>query len=121
MAIFTGVLWITCTLLIPETYSPVLLRRRAATLSHLTGKIYRTQQDAQQGKTTLPQALRTAMSRPWILLFREPIVFLFSLYMAIIYGTLYMLFAAFPIVYQQVRGWSQGIGGLSFLGVAVGM
>jgi hypothetical protein len=41
--------------------------------------------------------------------------------MSIIYGTLYMLFGAFPIVYQQVRGWSQGIGGLPFLGVAIGM
>ena len=41
--------------------------------------------------------------------------------MAIVYGTLYMMFAAFPIVYQQKRGWSEGVGGLAFLGVAVGM
>lgn len=46
---------------------------------------------------------------------------LLSTYMAIIYGTLYMMFAAFPIVYQQNRHWSEGIGGLPFLGVAVGM
>lgn len=32
-----------------------------------------------------------------------------------------MLFAAFPIVYEEGRGWSQGISGLAFLGVAVGM
>ena len=32
-----------------------------------------------------------------------------------------MLFAAFPIVYQQGLGWSQGIGGLSFISVAAGM
>lgn len=31
------------------------------------------------------------------------------------------MFGAFPIVYQQYRGWSEGIGGLAFLGVAVGM
>lgn len=31
------------------------------------------------------------------------------------------MFAAFPIVYQQNRGWSEGIGGLAFIGVAVGM
>ena len=54
-------------------------------------------------------------------MFLEPIVLLLSIYMAIIYGTLYMLFAAFPIVYQEGRGWSPGIGGLAFLGVAVGM
>lgn len=56
-----------------------------------------------------------------MILFREPIVLLLSIYMAIIYGTLYMMFAAFPIVYQQGRGWSPGIGGLAFLGIAVGM
>lgn len=32
-----------------------------------------------------------------------------------------MMFAAFPIVFQQQRGWSEGVGGLAFLGVAVGM
>ncbi|KAJ4418853.1 hypothetical protein N0V82_005299 [Gnomoniopsis sp. IMI 355080] len=121
MAIFTGVLWIVCTFLVPETYSPVLLRKRAAKLSKLTGKVYVSKQDAQQGKVSLGEAFKTALSRPWILLFQEPIVFLLSLYMAIVYGTLYMLFAAFPIVYQEGRGWSQGIGGLAFLGVAVGM
>ena len=36
-------------------------------------------------------------------------------------GTLYGLFGAFPIVYQQTRGWTPGIGGLPFLGVMVGM
>jgi len=41
--------------------------------------------------------------------------------MAIVYGTLYMMFGAFPIVYQEGRGWSEGIGGLAFLGVAIGM
>jgi hypothetical protein len=31
-----------------------------------------------------------------------------------------MLFAAFPIVYEQQRGWSPGVGGLAFIGVLVG-
>lgn len=65
--------------------------------------------------------LKTSLSRPWILLFYEPIVLLCSIYMAIVYGTLYMLFAAYPIVFQEVRGWSEGIGGLAFIGVLVGM
>lgn len=121
MAIFTGVLWIICTIFVPETYTPVLLRKRAAKLSKLTGKVYRSKQDIHQGKVSFREAFGTALSRPWILLFREPIVLLLSLYMAIIYGTLYMLFAAFPIVFQEGRGWSPGIGGLAFCGVAVGM
>lgn len=121
MAIFTGVLCIVGTLLIPETYPPVLLQKRAAELSKLTGKKYISILEKQRGKTSPAHAFKTALARPWVLLFVEPIVFLISIYFAIIYGTLYMLFGAFPIVYQEYRGWSQGIGGLAFIGVAVGM
>lgn len=121
IAIFTGVLWIFGTLFVPETYSPVILRRRAEKLSKMTGKHYISTLEKQQGKTTPGAAFAKSLSRPWALLFVEPIVALISIYMAIIYGTLYMLFGAFPIVFQQARGWSQGIGGLAFMGVLVGM
>ncbi|KAL3455476.1 MFS general substrate transporter [Aspergillus heterothallicus] len=118
---FSGVVWIMGALLIPETYAPVLLRHRATKLSNLTGKIYRSQAEIHQKQLALQDLFKTALSRPWILLFQEPIVFLLSLYIAILYGTLFMLFAAYPIVFQQARGWNQGIGGLPFLGIVVGM
>ncbi|KAI9931943.1 hypothetical protein MW887_009444 [Aspergillus wentii] len=118
---FSGTVWIIGTLFIPETYAPVLLRRRAEKLSKLSGKIYRSKLEIDQGKVSLAESFSVALSRPWILLFREPIVFLLSLYMAIVYGTLYMLFAAYPIVYEEVRGWNQGVGSLPFLGIMVGM
>lgn len=121
MAIFTGVLWIICTFVYPETYAPVLLRRRAQALSKRTGKVYISKLQAGQPIKTVGSQLKISLSRPWILLFKEPIVFLTAIYMAIIYGTLYLCFAAFPIVFQQGRGWSPGIGGLSFIGIAVGM
>ncbi|GKT81030.1 fluconazole resistance protein 1 [Colletotrichum tofieldiae] len=121
MAIFTGVLLVVVGLTVPETYAPVLLRRRAEKLSKITGKSYLSKYEAHQPRKTVAQQFKVALSRPWILLFKEPIVLLTSIYMAIVYGTLYMLFAAFPIVFQRHRGWSPGIGGLAFLGVAVGM
>lgn len=120
MAIFTGVLWLACSLYVPETYAPILLRRRAAKLSQMTGKVYVSKMDLHITATKSEQ-IKTTLLRPWILLFREPIVFLTAIYLAIVYGTLYMLFAAFPIVFQQQRGWSPGIGGLAFIGVAIGM
>ncbi|CAG9954736.1 unnamed protein product [Clonostachys rosea f. rosea IK726] len=121
LAILSGVLWIAGSLVLPETYAPVILRRRAEKLSALKKQHYISSIDKQQGKADLGALLKTALSRPWVLLFTEPIVLILSIYMAIIYGVLYMLFAAFPIVYQQARGWNQGIGGLAFLGIMVGM
>ncbi|KXH60373.1 major facilitator superfamily transporter [Colletotrichum salicis] len=121
MAIFTGILLIVVGLTVPETYAPVLLRRRAEKLAKITGKNYISKYEAHAPRKTVAQQFKVALSRPWILLFKEPIVLLTSIYMAIVYGTLYMLFAAFPIVFQRGRGWSPGVGGLAFLGVAVGM
>ena len=120
MTIFSGTMWILGLLFVPETYAPVLLQKRAEKLSLKTGKVYRTKADA-AGPMPATKRLLIALVRPWILLFKEPIVLVLSIYMAIIYGTLYMLFGAFPICFQEVRGWSEGIGGLAFLGVAVGM
>lgn len=121
MAIFSGIVFLVAILCVPETYPPILLRKRAQTLSKMSGKVYRSRGDIDQGKITLGEAFSTGLKRPWILLFTEPIVFLLSLYMAIIYGTLYMLFGAYPIVYRIGRGWNEGISGLPFVGVAIGM
>jgi hypothetical protein len=119
MAIFAGVICIVGIAFYPETYAPVLLRERAEKLSNATGLIYRSRFE-EKNQIKLSHLLKTSLSRPWIFLFREPIVFFLSVYMAIIYGVLYMLFGAFPIVYEEERGWSAGQGGLAFLGIAVG-
>lgn len=87
MAIFTGVVWIIGSLAIPETYPPVLLRQRANALHKYSGLIYRSKFEEKE-LLSMPKLFKTALSRPWVLLFREPIVLLLSIYMAIIYGTL---------------------------------
>ena len=83
IAIFTGALWIAGSLLVPETYAPVLLKRRAQKLSRLTGKVYKSKLDISASTKTPQELFNTAMIRPWVLLFREPIVMLLSLYTAI--------------------------------------
>jgi hypothetical protein len=114
--------WLLMLLLVPETYAPVILRRRAKRLSLLTGRQYESKLDLETGKTTsMVKRLKTLFVRPWVLLLREPIVLLLTIYAALIYGTLYMLFEALPIVYQEHRGWNQGVGSLPFIGVMIGV
>ncbi|KAL2815740.1 bicyclomycin resistance protein [Aspergillus granulosus] len=113
--------WILMLIFVPETYAPVILRRRAKRLSLLTGQCYESKLDIQLGKTTVTRRLKSTFTRPWILLLCEPIVILLTTYAALIYGTLYMLFEAVPIVYEEHRGWIQGIGSLPFIGVMIGV
>ncbi|KAL8704661.1 MAG: hypothetical protein Q9201_002195 [Fulgogasparrea decipioides] len=105
MAILTGALWIIGSLTIPETYAPLLLRNRAAKLSQDSAYVYLSKLEVGKPKPSLTESFKTALSRPWILLIREPIVLLLSVYM----------------VYQKNRHWSQGVGSLPFLSVLVGM
>ncbi|KAJ5698282.1 hypothetical protein N7462_000287 [Penicillium macrosclerotiorum] len=121
LAATAGFVWILSTVLTPETYAPVLLRKRALALSRVTGKFYRSKIDMEKGPVSASELLKKTLSRPWVLLFKEPIVLLSAIYVALVYGTLYMFFAAFPIVFEDIRGWNPGVGGLSFLGIMVGM
>lgn len=111
--------WILLTLTFPETYAPVLLQKRAKQLTQITGKVHvvKGMQDAK----TIGTQLRIGALRPWIILIYEPIVTLLSLFLSVVHGTLFLLFAAYPIVYQQVRGWPQGVASLPFLAIAIGI
>ncbi|KAJ5328569.1 MFS multidrug transporter [Penicillium brevicompactum] len=121
LAIYSGVMLIFNIVAVPETFSIILLRRRAAELSKQTGKIFLTNDDRHNPPGSLVKRLRVATSRPLRLLSKEPTVIVLALYMSFIYGTTYLLLAALPIVFQQVRGWSPGIGGLAFISIAIGM
>lgn len=54
------------------------------------------------------------------MLFLSPIVFLLSLYVAVVYGYLYLLFTTLTPVFEKQYGFSQGSVGLSYLGIGIG-
>lgn len=88
-------------------------------MSEATGKVYRFRADAKQ-PLQIKVLFKTSLIRPWKFLIFEPIVTILTIYTAVIYGILYLNFAAYPIVFQQIRGWNTGVGGLAFLGILVG-
>ncbi|TFY71750.1 hypothetical protein EVG20_g1245 [Dentipellis fragilis] len=103
-------------------YGPVLLRRRAHRLQKETGGVeyYVTAYDLRRN---LPFNVYMIinLTRPFRFLFTEPIVTLMAFYISVAYATLYAEFSAFPIVFQEHRGFSAGEGGLAFLGIGVGV
>ena len=84
MCIFVGCMWILGSLTLPETYAPVLLRRRAERLSKANKAVYQTRIEIDKGKVSITQEFATALKRPWLLLFMEPIVLLLTIYLAIL-------------------------------------
>ncbi|KAF9895329.1 hypothetical protein FE257_000233 [Aspergillus nanangensis] len=102
-----------------ETYPPVLLMEKAATLRRQTHNwgIHAKQDEVE---LDFNEIVNVNFSRPFRMLFTEPIVFLITLYMSFIYGLMYALLAAYPVVFQQLHGMNLGVGGLPFIGLIVG-
>lgn len=100
--IFAGVMAIfKCT--IPETYPPVILKRRAAKLRKETGDPnIATEQEL--FKVPLTQLLVETLVRPFVMLFTEPILLLLSLYIALIYG---LLVSRYCFFLQRDKGSDQ--------------
>ncbi|PYI16999.1 membrane transporter [Aspergillus violaceofuscus CBS 115571] len=122
MAILAGTVTLALFWLLPETYAPVLLASRARRLTKTTARVYRSVMDIGHSRDHIVgNELRTLLLRPWVLLFREPIVLLLSVYSSILNGITYMSFAAYPIVFQQIRGWNSLDTGLTFIGMLVGV
>lgn len=105
-------------LLIPETYAPALLRQRAVEKRKQTGDD-RWWTRYEDGEEFLP-LLKVNLSRPFMLLFTEPICIFWDVYIAVVYGVLYLAFVAYPIVFEDLRGWSSSISGLAFCGIGLG-
>jgi len=61
-----------------------------------------------------------SLLKPITLMFKEPIVFLLNLYIALIYGLLYIWFESFPLVFSGLYGFNLGLEGVAFLGILVG-
>ncbi|KAL3452704.1 major facilitator superfamily domain-containing protein [Aspergillus insuetus] len=119
LAIAGGIVMLTFPFIVPETYAPTLLARKAARLRKETGNEgYRSQLD-----DGIPsrQRFRQALVRPTRMLLFSPIVAAMCIYIAVLYGLLYILFTTFAPVFQDQYEFSSGTSGLAFLGSGVGM
>lgn len=106
------------TLFIPETLAIVLLRGKAQRKNKEEATtVYTTEHELHH--VPLAQRLRTALVRPFVLMFLEPIILFMSFYLSFVYSLLYATFFAFPIAFEEIRGWSMGMTGVSFVSIMV--
>ncbi|KAI1779150.1 major facilitator superfamily domain-containing protein [Hypoxylon cercidicola] len=118
IAIIGGFVMIMMIAFTRETYAPVLLQRKVARLIKETGN--------PQLRSKLDEGLtpgnyfKRAIERPIRLLLFSPITAICAVYMAIVYGYLYLMFSSITEVFQESYGFSTNIVGLAFLGLGVG-
>jgi DHA1 family multidrug resistance protein-like MFS transporter len=119
VAILGFVAFILDLIFLEETYPPVVLVQKASELRRRT-KNWGIHAKQEEIEIDFKELITKNFSRPIRLLVTEPIVLLLSIYMAFIYGLLYLFLTAYPIVFQQIHGMNGGVGGLPYFGMIAG-
>ena len=106
--------------LIPESYAPLLLSSRAKKIRFET-KNWAIRAKFDESQVDMAVIVQKYLLRPFKMLILEPILLLVTIYLAFIYGLLYLFFEAYPVSFQLERGWNEGVAGLPFLALLLGI
>ncbi|KAL0469944.1 major facilitator superfamily domain-containing protein [Neurospora intermedia] len=120
LIIWAGVLLACVVVLVPETYHPVLLKRKAVNLRKTTGD-NRYHAPIERTTKSVASTLGNSLLRPFQLLLLEPMCLILDVYSAVLLGVLYLFFGAFPLVFRTNHGFNLWQVGLTFMGLGVSM
>ncbi|KIK59308.1 hypothetical protein GYMLUDRAFT_44678 [Collybiopsis luxurians FD-317 M1] len=121
MMIFAGVASTIIIVFLPETYTPILLLWKAQRLRkenpEKTKDLYA---EHETRDFSIRGILHQTVFRPFHMLVLEPILMLVTVYISLVYGVLYALFEAIPVVFETKHGFTISQTGLIFIGVGIG-
>ncbi|KAJ7734792.1 major facilitator superfamily domain-containing protein [Mycena maculata] len=118
--IWTFVQLVGTFLFVPESFAPVLLQRKARKLRKDTGdQAYWAPLDHRD--ISLGRSLLLSCYTPFKLLIFDRMALLLDTWNALLLGILYLMFQAFPIIFEDEHHFDVQSTGLAFLGIALGM
>ncbi|KAB8222991.1 major facilitator superfamily domain-containing protein [Aspergillus novoparasiticus] len=120
MIIWSAGLLVCMIFFAPETYHPIILRAKARALRQQSGND-RYRAPMENNTKTWRQIIVLSLLRPFQLLFLEPMCLCLDIYSAILLGILYLFFGTFPMVFRTTYDMNLWQGGLTFVGIIVGM
>lgn len=118
-AIFSFVLLLLVVFTMGETLDSIRLKYKAQRLRRETG----------DDRYIAPIEFRhiqwskipiQVLGKPFKILLEEPMLMALTIYTSFVYGVIYLLFDAYPIVFGELHNMRQGAQGLMFLGLVVG-
>ncbi|KAL9117180.1 MAG: hypothetical protein Q9187_006285, partial [Circinaria calcarea] len=119
VSIGDALLQVIAIFLLKETYTPKILARKAQRLQRKNGgSKYKTEFD--DPDKTLVKLIRTNLIRPLRMIGTQAIMQLLALYMAILYGIMFLLLFTFPLLWTNRYHQSVGSGTLNYISIAIG-
>lgn len=111
---------IAVVFLLDETHHGLILVKKAETLRRRTGN-WGIHAPHEEVSLSIREIVEKNITRPIVMLVREPILLLVSLYNAFIYGLLYLFLTAVPLIFAGEYGFSQGVSELPYLAMLIGV
>jgi hypothetical protein len=119
--IATGVILAIVVLCLPETFRPILLKVKTRVIQARTQEELFHKLTIATGSTpTLGHQLIQSLYRPFILAIYEPIMLLFTWYIALIYIILFTSLNGYTFIFGHTYGFDPAQVGLCFLSMLVG-
>ncbi|KAI6358040.1 hypothetical protein MCOR25_007459 [Pyricularia grisea] len=95
-------------------------RRNSSTPTQTTLRRIRWRVKSDDERTSIVMMMSVSVSRPFHLLFTEPVVFWFALWVSFAWAVLYLTFGCIPLVFTTIYGWSLEASGRIFVSMCVG-
>ncbi|SJL02662.1 related to multidrug resistant protein [Armillaria ostoyae] len=124
-------------LFVPETYVPVILKKKAARCLDLLSSVdmpieldvrlrkstgnHQLWAPLDRRDTNLTRAIIASCYTPFQLIWYDRMALLLNTWTSLILGILYLSFQAFPIIFEERHGFSMQQTGMTYLGIGLGM
>ncbi|KAJ7184383.1 major facilitator superfamily domain-containing protein [Mycena filopes] len=110
----SGFSFVVLAIVLPETYAPSILLKRAHRLRKLTGRTdLHTAVELAQASQTAGAILFEACVRPFVLM-AEPVLIFANIYLGFVYALFFLWFESFPLVFSGIYHFDLGKSSLPF-------
>lgn len=113
------VMLIVLIFVVPETFAPLLLKKKAKRLRKETGND-RYYAPIERSTKSLFETIFLSIKRPAQIFIFEPMLTLLCIYSGLILSLLYLFFVSYPYVFRTVYDFNEQQTGFAFIGLSVG-
>ncbi|KAJ6104107.1 hypothetical protein N7523_010427 [Penicillium sp. IBT 18751x] len=110
---------IVIAIFLRETRGGVTLKKRAKMIRESTGdNRFVTHNDLEA--PGIKKMLHNSSVKAIKMLFTEPVVFAFGLWISFAWFLTFLFLSVIPITYQEKKGWGEGVSGLPYIALCIG-
>ncbi|KAL3231767.1 Polyamine transporter 1 [Nakaseomyces bracarensis] len=116
---FAGAIFVAVALIFKETHHPTILVQKAKDMRKATNN-WGIHAAHEQVELSIKDIAQRTITRPIFMLFTEPLLLIITIYNSFVYGILYLMLEAYPIVFVEGYGFVDN-GELPYIALIIGM